>query len=204
MFWSGRLSISRVLPKGCFDNSVNDTQGECPYGGVCRTSVSGTCLSVGGEDLRATCKDRHLMPSFIFLPALRVCSVSTQYQNELCSLSRASASRTGVAVEVEHWELSDPKDSPTLNRRWSELIQWLPNVFACLASSTQSLLLDCGEGTFGQLCRHYGDQVDQKLCNIAAVFVSHMHTDHHSVGSMPWKEKGLCAGLLCYLGFGCV
>uniref|UniRef100_A0A8B9VYL5 Zinc phosphodiesterase ELAC protein 2 n=1 Tax=Anas zonorhyncha TaxID=75864 RepID=A0A8B9VYL5_9AVES len=47
-------------------------------------------------------------------------------------------------------------------------------------SSTQSLLLDCGEGTFGQLCRHYGDQVDQKLCNIAAVFVSHMHTDHHS------------------------
>ncbi|NWX05754.1 RNZ2 protein, partial [Caloenas nicobarica] len=47
-------------------------------------------------------------------------------------------------------------------------------------SSTQSLLLDCGEGTFGQLCRHYGEQVDQVLCNIAAVFVSHMHTDHHS------------------------
>ncbi|XP_040386883.1 zinc phosphodiesterase ELAC protein 2 isoform X1 [Cygnus olor] len=47
-------------------------------------------------------------------------------------------------------------------------------------SSTQSLLLDCGEGTFGQLCRHYGEQVDQMLCNIAAVFVSHMHTDHHS------------------------
>ncbi|XP_062447698.1 zinc phosphodiesterase ELAC protein 2 isoform X2 [Rhea pennata] len=47
-------------------------------------------------------------------------------------------------------------------------------------SSTRSLLLDCGEGTFGQLCRHYGERVDQVLCNIAAVFVSHMHTDHHS------------------------
>ncbi|NXY17827.1 RNZ2 protein, partial [Atrichornis clamosus] len=47
-------------------------------------------------------------------------------------------------------------------------------------SATQSLLLDCGEGTFGQLCRHYGEQVDQVLCNIMAVFVSHMHTDHHS------------------------
>ncbi|XP_065549663.1 zinc phosphodiesterase ELAC protein 2 [Lathamus discolor] len=47
-------------------------------------------------------------------------------------------------------------------------------------SSTHSLLLDCGEGTFGQLCRHYGEQVDRMLCNIAAVFVSHMHTDHHS------------------------
>ncbi|NXL87458.1 RNZ2 protein, partial [Alectura lathami] len=47
-------------------------------------------------------------------------------------------------------------------------------------SSTRSVLLDCGEGTFGQLCRHYGEQVDQVLCNLVAVFVSHMHTDHHS------------------------
>ncbi|KAM6317397.1 zinc phosphodiesterase ELAC protein 2 [Podargus strigoides] len=47
-------------------------------------------------------------------------------------------------------------------------------------SSSRSLLLDCGEGTFGQLCRHYGERVDQVLCNIVAVFVSHMHTDHHS------------------------
>ncbi|XP_075759570.1 zinc phosphodiesterase ELAC protein 2 isoform X2 [Pelodiscus sinensis] len=47
-------------------------------------------------------------------------------------------------------------------------------------SPTQSLLLDCGEGTFGQLCRHYGDQVDTILRNTAAVFVSHIHADHHT------------------------
>ncbi|XP_074081255.1 zinc phosphodiesterase ELAC protein 2 isoform X2 [Macrotis lagotis] len=47
-------------------------------------------------------------------------------------------------------------------------------------SSGQSLLLDCGEGTFGQLCRHYGDEVDRILVNIAAVFVSHIHADHHT------------------------
>ncbi|KAF7248999.1 Zinc phosphodiesterase ELAC protein 2, partial [Varanus komodoensis] len=47
-------------------------------------------------------------------------------------------------------------------------------------SSTQSLLLDCGEGTFGQLCRHYGNEVDKILHNIAAVFVSHIHADHHT------------------------
>ncbi|XP_068932917.1 zinc phosphodiesterase ELAC protein 2 isoform X1 [Petaurus breviceps papuanus] len=47
-------------------------------------------------------------------------------------------------------------------------------------SSDQSLLLDCGEGTFGQLCRHYGDEVDRILINIAAVFVSHIHADHHT------------------------
>uniref|UniRef100_A0A672HZN3 Zinc phosphodiesterase ELAC protein 2 n=1 Tax=Salarias fasciatus TaxID=181472 RepID=A0A672HZN3_SALFA len=47
-------------------------------------------------------------------------------------------------------------------------------------SSTQALLLDCGEGTFGQLCRHYGDQVDGVLSRISTVFISHLHADHHT------------------------
>nr|XP_033817593.1 LOW QUALITY PROTEIN: zinc phosphodiesterase ELAC protein 2 [Geotrypetes seraphini] len=47
-------------------------------------------------------------------------------------------------------------------------------------SSSQSMLLDCGEGTFGQLCRHYGSHVDEILCNISAVFISHIHADHHT------------------------
>uniref|UniRef100_A0A3B4ZIX9 Zinc phosphodiesterase ELAC protein 2 n=1 Tax=Stegastes partitus TaxID=144197 RepID=A0A3B4ZIX9_9TELE len=47
-------------------------------------------------------------------------------------------------------------------------------------SPTQSLLLDCGEGTFAQLCRHYGDDVDDALSKISTVFISHMHADHHT------------------------
>ncbi|XP_022054141.2 zinc phosphodiesterase ELAC protein 2 isoform X2 [Acanthochromis polyacanthus] len=47
-------------------------------------------------------------------------------------------------------------------------------------SPSQSLLLDCGEGTFGQLCRHYGDDVDDALSKISTVFISHMHADHHT------------------------
>ncbi|XP_068192586.1 zinc phosphodiesterase ELAC protein 2 isoform X2 [Antennarius striatus] len=47
-------------------------------------------------------------------------------------------------------------------------------------SSHQAVLLDCGEGTFGQLVRHYGDEVDEVLSGVSAVFVSHMHADHHS------------------------
>lgn len=47
-------------------------------------------------------------------------------------------------------------------------------------SPSQSVLLDCGEGTFGQLCRHYGDEVDQALSKINTVFISHMHADHHT------------------------
>ncbi|KAM5135950.1 zinc phosphodiesterase ELAC protein 2 isoform 2-T2 [Mantella aurantiaca] len=48
------------------------------------------------------------------------------------------------------------------------------------ASPSQVLLLDCGEGTFGQLCRHYGKEVDDILCQLSAVFVSHIHADHHT------------------------
>lgn len=47
-------------------------------------------------------------------------------------------------------------------------------------SPSQSLLLDCGEGTFGQLCRHYGDTLDEALSKISTVFISHMHADHHT------------------------
>uniref|UniRef100_A0A3Q3BM38 Zinc phosphodiesterase ELAC protein 2 n=1 Tax=Kryptolebias marmoratus TaxID=37003 RepID=A0A3Q3BM38_KRYMA len=47
-------------------------------------------------------------------------------------------------------------------------------------SPGRSVLLDCGEGTFGQLCRQYGDDVDQVLSRISTVFISHLHADHHT------------------------
>lgn len=47
-------------------------------------------------------------------------------------------------------------------------------------SPSQSLLLDCGEGTFGQLCRHYGNDVDEILSKLSTIFVSHLHADHHT------------------------
>ncbi|XP_077110736.1 zinc phosphodiesterase ELAC protein 2 isoform X2 [Ranitomeya variabilis] len=47
-------------------------------------------------------------------------------------------------------------------------------------SPSALLLLDCGEGTFGQLHRHYGDRVDEVLTRLSAVFISHIHADHHT------------------------
>lgn len=57
-------------------------------------------------------------------------------------------------------------------------------VCLCVCSPSGSLLLDCGEGTFGQLCRHYGDAVDEVLSNISTVFISHLHADHHTVAGV--------------------
>ncbi|XP_049632801.1 zinc phosphodiesterase ELAC protein 2 [Suncus etruscus] len=60
-------------------------------------------------------------------------------------------------------------------------------------SSEKSLLLDCGEGTFGQLCRHFGDEVDKILSTLSGVFVSHLHADHHTglINILLQRERAL-------------
>lgn len=40
-------------------------------------------------------------------------------------------------------------------------------------------LLDAGEGSFGQLSRHFGPNLNEALSTLKAVFISHMHADHH-------------------------
>lgn len=43
-----------------------------------------------------------------------------------------------------------------------------------------SILLDCGEGTFGQIVKNYGkSETPNIIKTIKAVYVSHMHADHH-------------------------
>ncbi|XP_067043243.1 zinc phosphodiesterase ELAC protein 2-like isoform X1 [Acropora muricata] len=47
-------------------------------------------------------------------------------------------------------------------------------------SDTASMLFDCGEGTYGQLYRHYGEYFSNRvLLRLKAVFISHIHADHH-------------------------
>ncbi|XP_013143263.1 PREDICTED: ribonuclease Z, mitochondrial isoform X2 [Papilio polytes] len=44
----------------------------------------------------------------------------------------------------------------------------------------RSMLLDCGEGTFGQLVRFFGPKrVNNFLRTLRAVYISHLHADHH-------------------------
>lgn len=42
-----------------------------------------------------------------------------------------------------------------------------------------STLLDCGEGTLGQMGRAFGDHLDEALQSLRLIFISHMHADHH-------------------------
>ncbi|KAL3631919.1 tRNAse Z trz4, mitochondrial [Castilleja foliolosa] len=47
--------------------------------------------------------------------------------------------------------------------------------------SRGSLLLDCGEGTLGQLKRRFGIQgADEAVRNLRCIWISHIHADHHT------------------------
>ncbi|XP_070551309.1 zinc phosphodiesterase ELAC protein 2-like [Ptychodera flava] len=48
-----------------------------------------------------------------------------------------------------------------------------------LTSESAAVLLDCGEGTLGQLYRHYGNQTVDVLTRLQCIYVSHLHADHH-------------------------
>ncbi|KAF5288455.1 hypothetical protein FQR65_LT02107 [Abscondita terminalis] len=61
-------------------------------------------------------------------------------------------------------------------------------------SEGTNILLDCGEGTYGQLIRFYGPETTKEvLCNLRAIFISHLHADHHIglIGVLQGRHKAL-------------
>lgn len=43
------------------------------------------------------------------------------------------------------------------------------------------LLMDCGEGTYGQLVRRYGQEgALDVVANLGLIWISHIHADHHA------------------------
>eukprot|EP01129_Flabellula_baltica_P008404 TRINITY_DN3333_c0_g1_i1.p1 TRINITY_DN3333_c0_g1~~TRINITY_DN3333_c0_g1_i1.p1 ORF type:complete len:804 (+),score=151.38 TRINITY_DN3333_c0_g1_i1:249-2414(+) len=42
-----------------------------------------------------------------------------------------------------------------------------------------NILFDCGEGSYGQIFRAYGEKTREIISDIKAVFISHLHADHH-------------------------
>lgn len=46
-------------------------------------------------------------------------------------------------------------------------------------NSNTSVLIDCGEGTFGQLKSLYGpDKIHDAMIGLSAIFITHAHLDH--------------------------
>ena len=73
------------------------------------------------------------------------------------------------------------------------VIAFVMLITRCCYSDTASMLFDCGEGTYGQLYRHYGDYFSNRvLLRLKAVFISHIHADHHLVRDSECAMFVLC------------
>lgn len=63
-----------------------------------------------------------------------------------------------------------------------------------LFSENSAFLMDCGEGTYGQLVRFYGyERAKTVLANLKAVYISHLHADHHIglVGLLKGRRRAI-------------
>lgn len=75
---------------------------------------------------------------------------------------------------------------------FQDFFAWLQFSFSCISfSDDATVILDCGEGTSGQLYRHYGNEAGHVLRTLKAVFVSHLHADHHMVRNINIIFQGL-------------
>ncbi|XP_050298698.1 ribonuclease Z, mitochondrial isoform X2 [Anthonomus grandis grandis] len=61
-------------------------------------------------------------------------------------------------------------------------------------SESNIIIMDCGEGTCGQIIRFFGpEKGDEVLSNIKAVYISHLHADHHIglIGLIQGRKKAM-------------
>ncbi|KIW88236.1 uncharacterized protein Z519_11347 [Cladophialophora bantiana CBS 173.52] len=75
--------------------------------------------------------------------------------------------------EPEIVTLGTGSAAPSKYRNVSSLLLRMPKGMG-------NYLFDCGEGTLGQLKRLYhAEQLDDILCNLRGIWISHLHADHH-------------------------
>ena len=57
-----------------------------------------------------------------------------------------------------------------------------------------SIMLDCGEGTYYQLLNHFGaDKVEQALMALKVIFITHIHSDHNlGILNLISQRKKIC------------
>ncbi|XP_078348561.1 zinc phosphodiesterase ELAC protein 2-like [Oculina patagonica] len=134
-----------------------------------------TSSSSGSRDLiRSPRRDpfsRFPNPTIEILEAVGVRFLDTEEHGYTVHEITAMKARQGIHKDYEVVFLGTGASIPSKYR----------NVSSTLINMSEkgSILLDCGEGTYGQLYRHYGKYVDRVLFQLKCVFISHIHADHH-------------------------
>ncbi|KAJ7813157.1 hypothetical protein B0H14DRAFT_3751159 [Mycena olivaceomarginata] len=86
-------------------------------------------------------------------------------------LALTKASQISKGADIGVIPLGTASAVPTSSRNVSSTLVRIP--------SRGSILLDAGEGTYGQLARHFGPGLGDVLRDLRCIFVSHIHGDHH-------------------------
>lgn len=91
--------------------------------------------------------------------------------------ANSSSTPPPVGSDITITTLGTGSALPSKYRNVSATMLSIPNLRAGQAGS---ILLDCGEGTLGQMRRRYGPQGMRELyAELKMIFISHMHADHH-------------------------
>lgn len=91
------------------------------------------------------------------------------------SSNGGAASRPGDEIVVT--TLGTGSAIPSKYRNVSATLLTIPDL---INGEEGAILLDCGEGTLGQMRRRYGPDAMIKLYRqLKMIFISHMHADHH-------------------------
>ncbi|XP_073997191.1 ribonuclease Z [Rhodnius prolixus] len=107
-----------------------------------------------------------------------------EYKNEVMNID-------GFSTQLEKLKTSLSKYDPKKDSEYPNLVflgtgSCIPNkarntsAILINLSENKSMLLDCGEGTYGQLVRHFGpSNISEVIGKLRAIYVSHLHADHH-------------------------
>ncbi len=102
---------------------------------------------------------------------------------ELAEIARKQVSTKEYQAELEENQADIPcKDAEIIALgTGSALPSKYRNVSATLVRIPEygNFLFDCGENTLGQLKRVFGDELPDVLRNLKAIWISHLHADHH-------------------------
>lgn len=91
---------------------------------------------------------------------------------QLIDICESTSDEMNSQVYPEVVFLGTSSTSPTLTRNVSSILVKI--------AAYSSILMDCGEGSLGQFMRFHGNSnYHNEIIKIKAVFISHLHADHH-------------------------
>lgn len=127
----------------------------------------------------------HLRPRKAFDESEEIKITPNVYLHEIMNIQDFSATAKELELKLRH-----KKNGMTI-RDYPKIVflgtgSCIPNKtrntsgILLMTSPTNNILIDCGEGTYGQIIRFFGpDGSLDILSNLNAIYISHLHADHH-------------------------